>query len=297
MTPDEILAQPARVLSQDQRAFFFDQGYQIAPGLIDGGWLDRLKGALAELVERSRALSASDGVFDLEDGHSAEAPRLRRIAYLDDLDQVFWEFARDSVMADLAADVVGPDVVFREILINFKWAGGGQAVKWHQDIPFYPHTNLSPTQFLVFLDDVTKEQGPLTVVPESHKGPVFEHYDEEDRWIGAIPDRKLPEIPLDRAVELTGPAGTVTLHHSAMVHGSGPNLSDQGRPVLILGFNSADARPYTAPAYPSSHDGTLVRGAPAKYAHHEPVTLRLPPDWSGGYSSIFEYQAPGDDAR
>ncbi|MEM7224282.1 MAG: phytanoyl-CoA dioxygenase family protein [Pseudomonadota bacterium] len=293
MKTDKILAQPSRVLSQDQRSFFFDQGYQIAPGLIEEVWLARLNEAIGRLIERSRALSASDGVFDLEEGHCAEAPRLRRIAFLDDLDPLFWEFARDSVMADLAADVVGPDVVFREIMINFKWAGGGQAVKWHQDIPFYPHTNLSPTQFLVFLGDVTAEQGALTVVPESHKGPIFEHYDENDHWIGAIPDHKLGEISLDRAVELTGSAGTVTLHHSATVHGSAPNLSDQGRPVLILGYNAADARPYTAPAYPSSHDGTLVRGQPAKYAHHEAVTLRLPPDWSTGYSSIFEYQAPG----
>ena len=160
MTPEQVLAEPPRVLSQAQRAFFFEQGYQCAPGLIDAAWLERLNGALAKLVERSRALGASDGVFDLEAGHSADTPRLRRIAFLDDLDPLFWDFARDSVMADLAADVVGPDVVFREILINFKWAGGGQEVKWHQDIPFYPHTNLSPTQFLVFLGDVGIGTGP-----------------------------------------------------------------------------------------------------------------------------------------
>ena len=290
MTPEEILAQPARVMSQAQRRQFFDQGYQLLPGVIEAEWLTRLNGALAELVERSRDLTQSDGVFDLEEGHSAAVPRLRRIAFLDDLDPVFWAFSRDSVLADLAADVVGPDVVFRECMVNFKWAGGGQEVKWHQDIPFYPHTNLSPTQFLVFLDEVTLDQGPLRVVPESHKGPIFDHYDRDDRWIGAIPDHKLAEIDLARAVELTGPAGSVSLHHSAMVHGSAPNHSDRGRPLLILGYNGADARPYTAPAYPSSHDGTVVRGSPAKYARHDPVNLRLPPDWSGGYTSIFDYQ-------
>ena len=110
------------------------------------------------------------------------------------------------------------------------------------------------------------------MVPESHKGPIFDHYDEDDRWIGAIPDHKLAEIPLERARALTGPAGTVTLHHSAMVHGSAPNLSDQGRPVLILGYNGADARPYTAPAYPSSHDGTLCAARPPS----TPITTPVP---------------------
>ena len=35
---------------------------------------------------------------------------------------------------------------------------------------------------------------------------------------------------------------------------------------------------------------TLVRGADARFAHHEPGDMRLPPDWSGGYTSIFDHQ-------
>ena len=86
-------------------------------------------------------MTKSDGTFDLENGHSVENPRLRRIAFLDALNPVFHEFLRDSNLPDIAADILGPDVRFRECLINIKWAGGGQEVKWHQDFPFYPLTN------------------------------------------------------------------------------------------------------------------------------------------------------------
>lgn len=283
-----------RVLSREQVDFFHREGYLALPGLIDSTWIEKLKTALAILIDRSRELAESDGTFDLEDGHSADSPRLRRIAYLDDLDPLFWEFSRDSILPDVVADLVGPDVTFRESLANFKWADGGREVKWHQDIPFYPHTNLTPMQVLIALEDVTPENGPLQVIPRSHRGPIFDHYTPDGTWTGFIDESDYDSISLDTAQPLTGPAGTVTIHHCATVHGSDRNDSPNGRPVLIVGYNAADALPYTAPAYPGSHMGTIVRGKPPTHARHDPVTMRLPPDWSGGYTSIFDHQDERD---
>ncbi|WP_299848395.1 phytanoyl-CoA dioxygenase family protein [uncultured Roseovarius sp.] len=290
MRSKDVLSHPARVLTQQEREFFFDQGYIARKNVIDEKWLVRLNAAIDAQVDRSRILTQSDGTFDLEAGHSADTPRLRRISFLDDLDPVFWEFCTQSNLPDMAADLMGPDVRFRECMINIKWAGGGQEVKWHQDIPFYPLTNLSVAQFLVCLNDVGPEQGPLQVVPESHKGQIYNHYDDEDNWLGYIPDDRLGDAGLERAVDLTGPAGTVTVHHCATLHASRANLSPRGRPVLIVGFAACDALPYTAPAYKSSHYGHVVRGNEARFSHHDPLDMRLPPDWSGGYTSIFEHQ-------
>jgi ectoine hydroxylase-related dioxygenase (phytanoyl-CoA dioxygenase family) len=290
MRQEDVLSHPPRILTQDERESFFDQGYLVKERIIARDWLDKLNGGIALLVEKSRKLTKSDGTFDLESGHSADNPRLRRIAFLDDLDPMFWDFCKNSNLADLAADLLGPDVRFRECIINIKWAGGGQEVKWHQDIPFYPLTNLSVAQFLVCLNDVGPEQGPLQVVPGSHKGPIYEHYDDDDNWLGYIPEDRLADAGLDRAVELTGPAGTVTVHHCCELHASRANLSKIGRPVLIVGFAACDAMPYTPVAYPSANYGTVVRGNEARYSHHEALDMRMPPDWSGGYTSIFEHQ-------
>ena len=286
----EIMSNPPRVLNQDERAFYFDQGYIVKERAIGSDWLGRLNTATAALVETTRSMKCSTQTYDLDAGHTAENPRLRRIAYLDDLDPVFWEFCKESPLTDLASDLLGPNVRFRECMINFKWAGGGQEVKWHQDFPFYPLTNTTVAQFLVCLNDVGPEQGPLQVVPKSHEGPFYDHYDKDDNWLGYIQDDKLAEAGLDTAVDLTGPAGTITVHHCATLHASRANVSKLGRPVLIVTYCACDAVGYTAVTYPTSNCLKVVRGEETKFARLEPMNMRMPPDWSDGYTSIFEHQ-------
>jgi len=89
---------------------------------------------------------------------------------------------------------------------------------------------------------------------------------------------------------LTGPAGTVTLHHGLTVHGFDRNFSSSGQPAFVITYTAADAIPYTVARYPSSHYGTLVRGEEPGVAHHQALIMPLPPDWSKGYTSIFEHQ-------
>ena len=209
---------------------------------------------------------------------------------MDDLNEACWRFCKDSVVTDIACDLLGPNIRFRDVFINFKWAEGGAGVKWHQDFAFYPHTNTSTCQFLLALEDVGKEQGPLKIVPNSHTGPIYPHYDESGVWTGAISSTDLAQAGIDNAIELSGPAGSLSVHHSCAIHGSAPNQSPKSRPMLVITYSAADAIPYTAAPYPSSHYGELVRGRPPHYAHHEELMTPLPPDWSGGYTSIFTHQ-------
>jgi len=290
MTPAQILSQPTCHLAQVQRELFYDQGYLTLPDLIDEKQLNRLRTALANVVDASRAISHSSNRIDLEKGHSAQNPRLRRATYLDDIDAVFWELCADSVITDIAADILGPNIRFRDLMANFKWSHGGAEVKWHQDLPFYPHTNAGTCQFLLMLEDVDLDQGPLQVIPGSHKGPIFEHYDEDGEWTATIREQDLINAGIDRAVALTGSAGSATVHHSCTIHGSAQNTSASGRPVLVISYSAADAIAYTAAPYPSSHYGTLVRGVEPRYAHHQELNMPLPPDWSDGYTSIFSHQ-------
>jgi ectoine hydroxylase-related dioxygenase (phytanoyl-CoA dioxygenase family) len=290
MQQEHILSEPARVLNKEERSFYFDQGYIVKESAIGQDWLDRLNEAMETLVDGTRSMTKSSQIYDLDTGHSNDNPRLRRIAYLDDLNPVFWDFCKNSPLADLAADLLGPNVRFRECLINFKWAGGGQAVKWHQDFPFYPLTNTSVAQFLVCLHDVGPEQGPLQVVPKSHKGPFYKHHDQDENWLGYIEDDELTDAGLENAIDLTGPAGTVTVHHCATLHASRANLSELGRPVLIVTYCACDAIGYTAVSYPTSNCNKVVRGEEAKFARLEPMEMRMPPDWSDGYTSIFDHQ-------
>ncbi len=80
MLMEDVLKHPTRVLSEEQRRRFFDDGCLVVEGLVDGTWLDRLHAAMVVNVESSRVVTESDSRFVLESGHSAASPRLRRLS-------------------------------------------------------------------------------------------------------------------------------------------------------------------------------------------------------------------------
>ena len=79
MIPEQVLAHPATVLSDEQRRSYFEDGYLLLDRIVPDDWLERLREVTAGFVEQSRALTKSDAIFDLEPGHTAEEPRLRRL--------------------------------------------------------------------------------------------------------------------------------------------------------------------------------------------------------------------------
>lgn len=289
MTPESILANKPLVLSQQARESYFENGYVVAGGFLEQSWLQLMRDAYLAAVERSREISASNEWFSLQPDHSHEVPRIQRIEKLPDQDSVFWDFVVNSDISKLAADIVGPDVIYRDSMINVKCPGTGGAVAWHQDLPFYPHTNTATIQILIALYDVPAEQGPITVIRGSHKGPIYEHYDEEGNWTGRIRDADMDSTGYSDSVTLPCNAGDAIVLHPLTLHSSGSNESERNRPYLIHGLSAADAISYTAMTWGNSHTGELIRGNPARYAHHEDMVMPLPPDWSDGYTSIFEH--------
>ena len=144
MKTEDVLSQKPKILSDEQRHFYFENGYLLIESIVSDEWIERLCRTTEEMLEKSREFTESDEVFDLEPGHTPENPRLRRLTSPNDHHPVYWEFASQSVIADVAADLVGPDVKFHHSKLNFKWSKGGEEVKWHQGISFWPHTNSFP---------------------------------------------------------------------------------------------------------------------------------------------------------
>ncbi|MFD1379595.1 phytanoyl-CoA dioxygenase family protein [Fodinicurvata halophila] len=124
MTPEDILSHPPRVLTQKQRESYFETGYLLVEKFLEDAWLERLRASVDKLVERSRTVTQSDSVFDLEPGHTADDPRLRRVSSPNDEDVTFWNYVVESRLGDLLADLLGPDVKFHQSKLNFKWAKG-----------------------------------------------------------------------------------------------------------------------------------------------------------------------------
>ncbi len=291
MTPERVRQHGPLVLDQRAREQYFEDGFLTVSGYVGAVWLHRLRAVVAAKVDESRALTTSDDQFDLAPDHSAEKPNIRRLRKAVDQHPELWAFARDPIVVDLVADLLGPDVRFHSSKLNFKWSDGGEPVRWHQDIQAWPHTNFGVLTFGIYLDDTGPEQGPLTALPGTHRGPLFEQFDGDGRWTGALADRDVKSLPTDTATDLCGPAGTVVLLHCRVVHGSAANDSSRMRPLLLNVYSAADALPITPAPTPTSRTGVLVRGAEPTHVHMEPYVARLPPRWDQvGYRSIFTAQ-------
>jgi len=296
MTPESILKIPPRVLTQAQREHYFREGYILLEKIIGDEWIRKLRAATDELVERSRKVTKSDTIFDLEPTHRPDAPRLRRVSNPVEHHPVFWEYCTKSPLGDIVADLVGPDVKFHHSKLNYKWAQGGEEVKWHYDISFWPHTNYSPLTVGTYIYDCGMDNGPLGVMPRSHElEPMLSQFDHQGRWTGCLREEDVAKLDQSKAVYLTGPAGSLTLHNCRTLHASPKNLSDTGRPLLLFTLTSADAFPYTVNPIKPKHDQTIIRGQRAAWAHHDPRPCLIPPDWSGGYTSIFSLQQEEDE--
>ncbi len=76
MKPEDVMRHPLNVLTQAQRLRYFRDGYLVLPNYVPEEWLKRLRAASNDLLDRSRDVAASDHIFTLEEGHSAQDPRL-----------------------------------------------------------------------------------------------------------------------------------------------------------------------------------------------------------------------------
>lgn len=294
MIVDHVLGHPCNVLTPAQRLQYFRDGFLVLPNHVPETWLQRLRQATDELLDRSRAVTESDATFVLEEGHSAQTPRLHRVSSPQDQHPVMWEFMRDPVITDVVADVVGPDVKFHHAKLNIKSGQGSRGFDWHQDIPAWPHTDYSPVTVGVYINGCREDQGPLSFLPGTHTGPLHSMYDDEGNFVVRIREEALDWVTEDMVVRPTGGPGTLVLLNCRTVHGSTPNRSSDPRLLLLPVYSSADSFPYTPSPIPSVHQGDIVRGRPARQASFDVRPCELPPDWRFGYKTVWQHKKPSD---
>jgi ectoine hydroxylase-related dioxygenase (phytanoyl-CoA dioxygenase family) len=165
---------------------------------------------------------------------------------------------QSSIMLDAVADLIGPNVKFHHSKINSKLPGSQTQVKWHQDFPFTPHSNDDIVTALLMVDEVTDENGPLQVLPGSHKGPIHGLWHDQ-RFTGAVAEEIETECEKNR-VTCKGKAGSVCLMHTRLLHGSSPNLSEQARTLFISVYSADDAIPLSPSPMPNKYEGMIVKG-------------------------------------
>lgn len=281
-------------LTQEQRDQFWQDGVLVVEDAVTPVELANLREVFSEWVDESRLHDTDYGEtldgrprFDLEPGHTPDAPALRRVQSPEEVSDVYVAVMRNSRMADIAAELVGPAIRFHHGKVNSKLPGAATKVKFHQDFPFQPMTNDDVVTALLFVDDVTLENGPLEVVPGSHKGPLYTLW-HDGVFTGAVAD-EIVEQNQENIIKCTGKAGSVCLMHSSLLHGSAPNLSDAPRTLYIATYYAEDAIELSPNHLPSTLTHELVRGEVSGRVRCSNYEMQLPEKPTG--TSFFAQQA------
>ena len=276
------------MLTQSQIQEYNEIGAIVVPDILTAEDIQRLRAVTDGFVQRARGLTGHTDVYDLEDSHTADHPRVRRIKAAHLHDPAYAALRHHPKIVAALQDLWGPDIRFDTAKLNLKCAGFGAPVEWHQDWAFYPHTNDALAAVGVMFDDMAMENGPLMIIPGSHRGPIHDHH-AEGIFCGAMDPTKA-EVDYTSAIPLTGRAGSITIHHVRAVHGSAPNVSDNDRRLLLFQFRAADAWPLLGfPGGIDKFNQLMVAGAPREpRLEHVPVRLPLPPAARQG--SLYENQ-------
>ncbi len=276
------------MLTKAQIAEYDEIGAIVVPDVLTQDEVQCLRDVTDEFVQRARSVTQHNEIYDLEDSHTPENPRVRRIKTAHLHHPAYASLARHPKIVAALQALWGPDIRFDTAKLNLKCAGFGAPVEWHQDWAFYPHTNDDLAAVGVMFDDMAMQNGPLMIVPGSHRGPVFDHH-ADGVFCGAM-DPTNHDVDYASAVPLTGKAGSITIHHVRAVHGSAPNLSEQDRRLLLFQFRTADAWPLLGyPAGIAKFNELMVAGV-AREPRLKPVPVRLPLPPATRQGSLYENQ-------
>ena len=179
-------------LTKEQMNFFWDNGYLVVENAVSEESFATCQADFAAWIDESREhqrhtgrpLMTNQGLTS-ESGHTAEQPVLRRVNAPIEVSKAYFDAASNSAMTEAITSLVGPNVKLHHTKINSKLPGAATQVKWHQDFAFTPHTNDDVVTALLMVDEVTEENGPLQVLPGSHRGEIYSLW-HDDKFTGAV---------------------------------------------------------------------------------------------------------------
>jgi ectoine hydroxylase len=160
--------------------------------------------------------------------------------------EVYDRLIRHPRLLNAVEDLLGEQVYAFQLGVNCKAAFNGDVWFWHQDYPTYLEDDHIPqprmVNALIFLDEVTPLNGPLMMVPGSHR--LSSDMPEEStqgtsyklRYTGV--DVIKQQVSAAGIVAPTGPAGSVIFMNANALHGSTANLSPWSRRMITLTYNA-----------------------------------------------------------
>ena len=224
-------------ITKEQKEVFDKEGYLFFPSIFSQKEVQNLLHAVPQLYKIREEYNFRE--------KGSDAVRTNFAAHL--YSTPFAKLARHPRMIQPVEDLLQEKLYMHQFKINGKMAFEGDVWQWHQDYGTWFNDDLMPSaramNVAIFLDEVTEFNGPLLFIPGSHKKGVIKS--KHDLTTTSYPlwtiDNDLIRQLVDRAggrkggiVSPQGPAGSMIIFHSCLVHASSNNLSPFNRISVYL---------------------------------------------------------------
>ncbi len=240
-------------LSAQQLSQFETEGYLFLPGAFTPQEAGLLHAGAEEVfaMQREEVWRESSGVA-------------RTAFAAHEYHETFRRLGRHPRLIGPVMQILGGPVYMHQFKVNAKAAFNGEVWQWHQDFGTWHRDDEMPEpramNIAVFIDDVTAANGPLLMIPRSHRhGVVSATHDKQTTSypLWSLSEEKVTELAdQGGCVAPTGPGGSILLFSSLMVHASPPNISPLSRNIVYLSLCHVDnhIRRFQRPAWVAHRD-------------------------------------------
>jgi ectoine hydroxylase len=247
-------------LTSEQLKTYEDQGYLLLPNCFSPAEVEVMKAEAADMYasakDRPKALDKDGSVRVIHAVHVQK--------------EVFQRLVHHPNIVKPLMQMLDSSVYVHQANINFKAAFENAMWQWHQDYTYFWELDGIPTarmaNAIVFLDEVNEFNGPILLIPGSHKEGIISIFSEEEqsftnrRLTYAIERKTVAKLVEKYGITAPkGQAGSIIFFHPSCVHSSAPNIiSPFNRTIVVINYNSVENVPAAVenprPEYFASRD-------------------------------------------
>ena len=201
------------------------------------------------------------------------------------------QIATDPRILDVVEGILGPDILIYGVEFFIKEPRTRAMVTMHQDLTYWGFGAIDGmvTAWLA-LSPATPASGCMEFVAGSHKNPILPHAATfaEDNLLSRGQEIAVEVPQADRTPIVLQP-GEMSLHHGLMIHGSGPNTTDDRRIGAVVRY----CAPQIAQQVAEKDYAILARGADRvnNFIHFAPPRSDFAPEALSLYEEIRAAQA------
>ena len=147
---------------------------------------------------------------------------------------IFDKVCHNSKILDDVESIIGKDILVGGTTLFIKDPDKKGFVSWHQDAKYIGFEPYNWVTAWLAITDANEENGCMRMWSGSHKENIKDHKDTYDKNNLLTRGQTVPNVPIEKTTLNILKAGQLSLHHPMIVHGSGPNKSNQRRIGFVI---------------------------------------------------------------